>query len=84
MVSGLWKNTKIYCDNNHTELTEMPLSTGGKLVYKCPHCNNSLSIKDFEKMLDHVSDTICDAEINGEFTNLTNYHWKNKNIFIIL
>lgn len=84
MVTGLWNKVKIYCDL-HEELVEMTLSQkNGVVYYACAlgnsenekdHgvlCKSTLSLKDFEKMLDHISTVMCDAIKNNEEPNLKN------------
>lgn len=82
MVSNLWQDTKIYC-GCHDEPVEMVLTpTKGGYEYSCKNkdcgCKNFISLKDFEKMIDHLSDKLCEAEVGGDVLNLTNYKWKSK------
>jgi hypothetical protein len=82
MINNLWKDTKIYC-SCHDEPVEMVLTpTKGGYEYACQNkscgCKNFISLKDFEKMIDYLSDTLCNAEAGGDVLNLTNYTWKTK------
>ena len=82
MINNLWKDTKIYC-GCHDELVEMMLTPSKSgYEYTCQNkecgCKNFISLKDFEKMIDCLSDKLCTAEADGDVLNLTNYTWKNK------
>lgn len=84
MVTGLWNKIEIYC-GLHEEPVEMKLTERRNTVfYECPKsistdssydaslCHNSLPLKDFEKMLDHISKVLYEAEVNNEVPNLKN------------
>ena len=84
MVTGLWKKTEVYC-NMHDELVKMELTEKNGVVFyecllgKCENstngaslCKNTLSLKDFEKMLDYISKIMCEAILNNEEPNLKN------------
>lgn len=84
MVTGLWNKTEMYCDM-HDSLVKMELTERkGVVFYECLLgksenvkdesllCKNTLSLKDFEKMLDYISNIMCEAVRNNEEPNLKN------------
>ena len=84
MVTGLWNKVELYC-GLHEELVKMELATkNGVIYYECALgksenvkdesllCKSTISLKDFEKMLDHISAIMCDAVKNNEEPNLKN------------
>lgn len=95
MVSHLWDKIELYCNNGHDSLVKMDLVPMGKhqtLYYACPKgfdadrnenepmCRNRVSVKEFEKILDHISSILYDAEMNNEVINLQNIKWTQKGI----
>lgn len=84
MITSLWNKTEIYCAH-HDELCLMDLNNSrGVIHYACHEsfpenkkdssclCKNTLSLKDFEKMLDRISEIMLQAELNNEVLNLEN------------
>ena len=43
-------------------------------------CSNRISPVEYEKMIDHISKILEDAELNNEKLNLAGYKWKSKGI----
>lgn len=43
-------------------------------------CCNRISPVEYEKMIDHISKLLEDAELNNEKINLVGYKWKTKGI----
>lgn len=83
MIKNLWNLTKLNCGNGHEELIPMELQPKGKeLIYKCPHCKNYITVKEFEKIINKISKMIFDAEMNNEMANFSNYKWTEKGIKI--
>lgn len=87
---GSWETVKIYCGNGHKEPVEMVLQQGPYgPFYACPkydlesleayehRCNNRLTIADAEKLVNHLTNLIFDAEMEGRAVNLTNKTWKD-------
>lgn len=92
MITGSWARTKLLCGNHEIDV-EMAIQEGGKtLFYSCPkyypekreenesRCLNRISLRDFEKMLEHINDEIVNAEINNEIINLKHHKWKSGGI----
>ncbi len=60
--------------------------------YNCPHykdenrqegerkCCNRISPVEYEKMIDHISKLLEEADLNCEQINLAGYKWKSKGI----
>ena len=84
MITSLWNKTEVYCAH-HEEPQIMDLANSrGIIYYACREgfpenkkdnsslCKNTLSLKDFEKMLDYISDIMLKAELNNEVPNLKN------------
>ena len=82
MVTGLWEKTEVYCDLHDAPKKMELVMKNGVVFYQCTLgkdekegaalCNNKLSLKDFEKMLDYISDMMCEAIKNNEEPNLKN------------
>lgn len=78
MISQFWKNTKLYCiEHDAPSLMNIVSHTSGPM-YDCPICNKSISIYDFEKMINHFQKEMEEAYANGEEPHLKNSVWKNK------
>lgn len=82
MVTSLWDKIEMYCAL-HEEPVKMELvSRKGQVFYECglgnadkiaadaTPCKGVLHLKDFEKMLDHISRVMYEAEMNNEIPNL--------------
>jgi hypothetical protein len=93
LIKGTWGNTKVICGNHPVEeQEEMVIQQGAySLFYACKHYNNGQYTKDtipclnrinlieYEKMLEHLSNEIIEADERNEVPNLTNHTWKQKN-----
>ena len=91
-ITGAWQNTKLICGHHGDDMThEMTLNQFGKsLFYVCPNyyeetrkegecnCTNKLPLKDYEKVLGHIADTIIQADLNDKVIHLENYEWRNR------
>lgn len=80
MIMNLWNNIELYC-GHHDEPQKMDVDMKGKTIsYNCSNenCKCKIALKDFEKMLDHISKTLYDAELKDEKLYLENYKWKHK------
>lgn len=51
-IKNLWKNTTVLCDTDHKILELVPSRKG--YVYECPICKKSISIAEYEKILDKI------------------------------
>ena len=84
MVTSLWNKIEIYCAHHETPVTMPLISRRGTVFYECERgsienlndesclCKNSLPLKDFEKLLDHISAIMYEAALNNEEPNLKN------------
>lgn len=93
MISGLWKNIKIYCGNNHEELIELEPKEGPlSMFYACPKyyehnrkehekkCGNRISLKEYEDAVEYIVELLSEAEKNDELLNLYGYKWKKRGV----
>ena len=96
MITNLWSSVKLICGNhgedsgNEMELKQSPSSN--RMYYICPksisenrtpgesQCRNIITLLDFEHMLKHLEDVLCDGYDNGIERNLTNYRWTKDGI----
>lgn len=74
--------------SHEMKIKEYTASKHDTAFYSCPEyisiyqgkegrsCNNRLSVRDFEKMLNHLTSMAYDGV---EEVNLTGYHWRTKN-----
>lgn len=76
VVKDMWKNTTLVCGLHHDHAPEMKLSVGKTYEYKCPECCNSVSILDFEKILDVLSETENEMFLNSEVGSLVGRTFK--------
>lgn len=77
MVGNIWSLVNLYCANNHqspSQMTLMPI--GKKFYYTCPLCKNKITVQQFEKALDVVSDELTEGAMNNSEVNLMNFSWK--------
>lgn len=97
MIKNLWKHIDVVC-GNHGEDTSVKMGwkTGHRsMFYSCPKyypdaresgeraCCNNVSVEDFEKIVDSLSDELSAMMKMGNPTpNLTNYSFKLKSIVI--
>lgn len=91
MITNLWGFTKLVCGNhpNESNPPELVLKQTGKMVYYgCPtyspkrpndSCRNAITTRDYEKMLEYLSDKINSAYLNLQTINLTNHQWQTNN-----
>ncbi|MDR0286478.1 MAG: hypothetical protein LBI03_02040 [Clostridiales bacterium] len=92
MIKGFWQTTTLVCANHSgTEEVIMELQQGPKtLFYACPKCNpenrsegecacnNRITLKEFEGMLNQIFTVLEKADENSTVLNLTNYTWKKR------
>jgi hypothetical protein len=92
LISGSWKNTHLVCGNHpDSEVApKMELAVSGATmtpIYACVErngatkCPNCISLREYEKMLDHIAKEIISAEENDESVNLTNFCWRKKSLY---
>lgn len=80
--------------DNDSEYPELIIQSGPySMFYACPKgdeinrefgelpCYNRINLIDYEKMLEHISSMIIDAEQNDESVCLKNHKWKDKSRF---
>ncbi|MBQ8895448.1 MAG: hypothetical protein IJY88_01480 [Clostridia bacterium] len=80
-----------HTDEKNLNLPVMEISAGPRsLSYICPKCNplnraegeakccNEISLNDYEKAIQHLSDKIIEAEDNDEQLCLLHHKWKRK------
>ena len=91
MITNFWQKAIVICGNEkHTEEVPLEIQAGpSSLFYACPKyheenrtkderaCPNRINLIEYENMLNHLSDAIFDAELNGRKINLTNLTWNN-------
>ena len=86
MITGLWKHTRLICNNHAQCCPEMIVEDNGRQTYyMCPRyyeenraplerpCMNRVSIDDYERVLELLSGAIIEAEDNGEKLYLDHY-----------
>lgn len=96
MIKGIWNMIDVYCGDKtkHKVLPKLEVVQGvfNGYFYNCPKykeenrtpderkCCNRISPVEYEKMIDHISKLLEDAEMNNEKINLTGYTWKSHGI----
>ena len=93
MIKNIWNEIEVFCGNGHNELIKMEIQQGPhSLFYACPKyhpenrgeneraCNNRINLVDYEKMIDHISDILIDAELDGRVEYLTGHSWSANGI----
>lgn len=90
-VIGLWSNIHLVCANHpqvEMEIAQGPVS----MFYACRKyypenrdddekpCYNRVSLTDFERMLDYLSEMLLEAERNNEMLNLVGKQWSGNGI----
>ena len=78
MISNVWEKLELYCGNGHEEKAvamEINQKRSG-VVYACPCCENFLTVKDVEKMLDRVADVINSADAENEMLDIKNLSFR--------
>lgn len=96
MIKGIWKTVEVYCNDlsKHKEPVKLEVVQSGfnGYFYGCPHyhtydtsigerqCINRISPVEYERMLDHISDLIEEADEKNEVPDLTGHKWKQKGI----
>lgn len=93
MIKNIWDTIEVYCGNGHDKLVKMEIQQGPhSLFYACPKyhpenrhegeraCNNRINLVDYEKMIDHISSILIDAEMNGRVEYLTGHTWSSNGI----
>lgn len=80
--------------NENAPIKMMPHEgvNGGDIFYSCPKyyeenrtygekaCGNRISIRDYQKMVEHISDILEDSYRNRSIVNLTGMKWKNNSV----
>lgn len=92
-IKNIWKEIEVYCGNGHNELVKMEIQQGPhSLFYACPKyhpenrtkderaCANRINLIDYEKMINHISDILIEAEMNDVVENLTGHSWSANGI----
>lgn len=80
MIRGSWEMLRLFC-GNHGQLVELKMvSTPQGIFYKCEEerCDTILSLKEYEEILQYLSDMIVQSELEGEVLNLAYTAWKTK------
>jgi hypothetical protein len=96
MVKNIWKNIHIYCGCHKplTNIKMMPHegTEGRDMFYSCPKyypenreygekaCGNRISITDYKKMVEHISDILEDAMQSRAQIDLTGMSWSSNGI----
>lgn len=96
MIKGIWNMIEVYCGDKtkHNEPIQLEVVQGvyNGYFYNCPNykeenrkqgerkCCNRISPVEYEKMIDHISGLLEDAEMNSEKINLNGYKWKNRGV----
>lgn len=87
MISGLWEQIEVYCDE-HKEAPMILKQHMGAVFYQCPDttmayangnaptCKNDLPLRDFEKLLAYIENVFYEATLNNEVPNLQNARFK--------
>lgn len=94
MILNLGKMVHVYCgnhgDDNSVELMSHEGAPGMDMFYSCPKyydenrkpgeraCSNRLTIPEYERMLNHISEILESVESAGNSIDLTNHTWKDK------
>lgn len=94
MILNLAKNIHLYCGNHEkdydAELIEHEGAPGLDMFYSCPKyydenrkpgeraCSNRLTISEYQRMIDHISEIIEMVEAAGNTVNLTGHRWEDK------
>lgn len=77
MISNIWDKTDLYCGNNHEQEVKMEIAEKrGALLYTCPFCTNSFSIKDVERIFAEIEKVIFKAEEKNESIDIKNLTFK--------
>ena len=93
MITGIWRNLKIMCGNNHEEPQEMYVrQTDEDAFYCCPKylpenrtpdeqpCMNRLSVYEIDKLLDNVAEEIQKEEDENGVAFIKNRRFHSKNV----
>ena len=87
MIANIWEKVEIYC-NKHAELHKLELvSTNSRIYARCPLgdpekyseaelCRTQITLKDLEKVLEHIEKVILEAESEDTILCLTDYTFK--------
>ena len=82
MVTGLWNEIEVYCDLHEPPVKMELVNRKNTIVYECMNgntdiikdesllCKGVLPLKNFEKMLEHISHMMYEAAANNEVPNL--------------
>lgn len=94
-ITGYWGTVKFICGNHpddYGQFMELEASGTHSYVYTCPKskiknrtddeaiCNNKISLYEYEKAIEHISEQIIRAEEDDQQIVLTNHTWKKKTI----
>jgi hypothetical protein len=96
LIKGIWDMVEVYCGDTikHSEPQKLEIVQGvfNGYFYNCPKyrdenreegerkCCNRISPVEYEKMIDHISKLLEDAEMNNQITNLVGYKWKKNGV----
>ena len=80
MIKNLWGMMNVFCENGHEKTLMETGYRKGIMVYKCPICDNYITLNDFEKAVNKISEILYEAELNDEMICLDNHKWTRKGI----
>lgn len=92
MIKNIWKNIDAVCGNNHDEKILLEPTMGKDLFYACPKyrpenrkegeriCGNRISLKEFEAMIQHLTDVLEDSDMLMGTVDLTGHKWKSRGV----
>lgn len=76
MITNLWGRLDLFCNNGHDESKMELKEKRAGLFYECPHCSNSFSMMQIEKMLDKIEAIINEANESDELLDIKNLSFK--------
>ncbi len=94
MVKNIWSSIRLFCgnheDNHSIEMIPHEGADGLDMFYSCPKyypenrsaeerpCGNRINLVEYQAAVEHISEVLEEAQLDGGTVNLRGHKWKNK------